>query len=148
MLHTDVGHISHPDLVAAIRQSQLTKQVRNVAEVVLAICAQWLEALLLPAFDAQFLHQSQGPVAATIEGLILEMFVNRSVAIAASGLTMQFDDAILEGSVLHAAGTGQADRPVAITAATEPEALAELINAVTSLVLFYETIAHHLGLLK
>ena len=74
-----VGRIRHLDLVGVIRYSQWRKQVRAVAEVVLAVCAQWLKALLLPAFYAQFLDQSQSPVAATIEGLIFKMFVNWSV---------------------------------------------------------------------
>ena len=114
MLDPQVGGVCHPDPVTGIGLSEFPEEVRTVAEVMLTVRAQRLEALLLPAFDTQVLHQPQGPVPTALERLVLQVFVDRPVAVAATSLLVQFDNPLLERGILPAAGTGQTKRPVVV----------------------------------
>ncbi len=89
MLDPQVGGVCHPDPVTGIGLSKFPQKVWTVAEVVLAVGAQRLEALLLPAFDTQLLHQPKGPVPSALKGLVLQVFADRAVPVAATGLLAQ-----------------------------------------------------------
>lgn len=56
ILHLQVSRVGNPSLIAAIGATVFPQQVRAVTEVVLAVGADRLESLLLPSFNAQFLH--------------------------------------------------------------------------------------------
>lgn len=60
---------------------------------------EWLKALLLPSYDAQFLHQAKRAVTTAVKRLFLKMVVDRTMAIAATGLLVQLSYTLFDVSI-------------------------------------------------